>query len=462
LIVHIERLVDDQKIGWFNINLLVWSFLAMFADGYDISAMAFAAPELVKHWHVEASSLGPVLSASLFGILFGAPLLGFLGDRYGRKTAIVSGCVIYGLATFAIAWATNLDQIWVLRFITGIGIGGLMPNTISLSSELSPKRWRATLVILMFTGITLGGSMPGVVAAWLVPQYGWQVLFWIGGIVPVIIAACLIFMLPESVKYLAQHPEQHARLVATARRMRPDLQIAADTRFVSEEQPVAEERPPPAQFTWLGLTHIFGPGLRAITPLLWLCFVTALMANFFLNSWMPLLFGQAGLSPEDAAIASSLYHIGGTAGGVLISLLLDRYGLAIVAVLFLIAAPAVAAIGMATGSVSALMILSTLAGVGVLGAQFGNNAAAGLLYPTAFRAKGVGWALAIGRFGSIAGPLIGGTLIGMKLPMQQLFAFAAIPLLIGITSAAILARLCYVRLGGFQLDSTPAAARIAR
>jgi AAHS family 4-hydroxybenzoate transporter-like MFS transporter len=176
--IHVDRLVDEQKIDWFNINLFIWSFLAMFGDGYDISAMAFAAPDLVRDWGLHASTLGPAFSASLFGILFGAPLLGYLGDRYGRKPAIIGGCLIYGLCTLAIMQATSLNQIIVLRFLTGLGIGGLMPNTISLNSELSPRRLRATLTVLMFTGITLGSGTPSVVAAWLVPHYGWKVLFW--------------------------------------------------------------------------------------------------------------------------------------------------------------------------------------------------------------------------------------------------------------------------------------------
>lgn len=453
-IIQVEKLVDEQKIGWFNVNLLIWSFLAMFADGYDISALAFAAPELVRLWDLESGSLGPAFSASLLGILFGAPLLGWFGDRYGRRNAIILGCVIYGLCTLAIVWASTLNQIIVLRFLTGIGIGGLMPNTIALNSELSPKRYRATLVVLMFTGITLGSGTPGAVAGWLVPHYGWTVLFLIGGCVPLIVAFCLIFTLPESVKYLAQFRDKQRELVATARRLRPELVIPDDAQFVIERAPHQEGG--------LGLSQIYSGGLALITPLLWICFCTALMANFFLGSWMPLVFETNGMPPKQAAIASSLYHIGGTLGGIVISLLLDRFGIVAIVVLFALAGPAIAAVGLDGLSFEELTLMSTLAGFTVLGAQFGNNATAGLLYPTSFRSKGVGWAFAIGRFGSIAGPLLGAWLIAKELPMQQLFLAAAVPMIIGVMAAAFLSRICYTRFQGFQLDDKPASdARVA-
>jgi len=447
-VIQVEELVDEQKIGWFNINLLVWSFLAMFCDGYDISALAFAAPELVRAWDLDSSSLGPAFSASLFGILFGAPILGYIGDRYGRKRAIIAGCIIYGVCTLAIAWAANLQQVIILRFITGIGIGGLMPNTIALNSELSPKRLRATLTVLMFTGITLGSASPGGITTWLAPEYGWPVFFLIGGVVPLIVAFCLCFTLPESVKFLAQHPHRKDELLRVARQLRRDLTIEDDASFVLTHAP---------HYGGAGIRDIFSGGLSLITPLLWLCFGTALMVNYFLGSWMPLVFEENGIPADKAALASSIYHFGGALGGVLISLLIDRFGYVVIVALFALACPAVAAIGLDNLSYEMLTLASILAGVTVLGAQFGNNASAGLLYPTSFRSKGVGWAFAIGRFGSICGPLIGGVLISMNITMDKLFFIGSLPLVVGTIAAIILARICYKRFNGFQLDDTPAA-----
>jgi AAHS family 4-hydroxybenzoate transporter-like MFS transporter len=446
--IRIDDLVDGQTFRGFNVNLLFWSFLAMFADGYDISVMPFAMPTLSKVWQVDAGLQGWVLTVSLIGVLAGSPLLGYVGDRYGRRTAILLGSVIYGVTTLAVIWEHSFWATIALRFCTGIGIGGLMPNTIALNSELSPKRLRATLVVLMFTGITLGSSAPGFISAWMVPTFGWRVLFLVGGAVPLLVAGCLYFALPESVKFLAGRPERRAELLATARRMRKDL-VLDDTSHLE----LTATAQPPAGL--LSMREIFGPGFRAITPLLWMCFITTLMANYFLNSWMPQLFNNAGLTPQQAALASSLYHIGGTVGGLLISVLLDRFGFVVIALLFVCAAPAIAAIGGSSMSYAALTPLAAIAGFSVLGAQFGNNAAAGLLYPTQFRSKGVGWALGVGRFGAIVGPLLGGYLIKMHLPIRELFLAASAPMWIGGVAALVLVRLCYVRLGRLQLSDVP-------
>jgi AAHS family 4-hydroxybenzoate transporter-like MFS transporter len=448
--LHIDALVDEQTIGRFNLNLLIWSFLAMFADGYDLNALPLAAPELRGLWHVPAASFAWALSASSFGILLGAPLLGYVGDRFGRKRAIIIASLICGASSLAIIAAHNLDELKVLRFITGIGIGGLMPNTIALNSELSPKRWRATLVVLMFVGITLGGGAPGLVARWLVPQHGWTALFLVGGLVPLAVAACAWFVLPESIKFLALRTGRRDELLATARRLRPDLSIAVDTQFVVTQAP---------SLGGTGLREIFAPGLRSITLLLWVCFATTLMTNFFLNSWLPLVGRDNGLSADQASFASSLYSFGGAAGGVLMSVLIDRFGFVVIAALFALSVPAIALIGITGMAYASLVPLVLAAGLTVLGAQFGNNASAGLLYPTAFRAKGVGWALGVGRFGAIAGQLAGGVLLAMHLPVRSLFLMASLPMVVGTVAAALLIPICYARLGTLTLDDAPLGAR---
>jgi AAHS family 4-hydroxybenzoate transporter-like MFS transporter len=446
-LIRIEQLVDEQQIGRFNVSLLFWSFLAMFTDGYDITAMSFAAPQLVKLWHLSPGAMKQVLVASQYGVLLGAPLMGWFGDRFGRRRAIIAGCVIFGLGTLAMMAASDLTQMFVLRAATGLGLGGLMPNTIALNSELAPRRHRAMLVVLMFTGITLGSGTPGFVAGWLVPLYGWQVLFLIGGAVPLAIAACLLFTLPESAKFLALHPQRRVELVRLARRLRPDLSIGDDDRFVAAT----------STRTAAGPKAIFAGGLALITPLLWLCFITVFMSNFFLNNWLPLVFQSNGLSVKAAAWSSGAYHVGATLAGLLVSLLLGRYGFALIALLFALSVPALMAIGAPGISLGLLSVASGAAGFGVLGAQFGNNASSGLLYPTAIRSTGSGWAFGVGRIGSIAGPLLGGYLIARHWSMPALFMAASTPMLVGMLAAVGLARLCYARYGSLRIEDTPAA-----
>jgi MFS transporter, AAHS family, 4-hydroxybenzoate transporter len=442
--VNIGELVDRQKLGRLTLRVLILSFLAMAADGYDLLALGFAAPDIVKDWGVPRSTLGPVFSASLFGILFGAPLFGLIGDRLGRKTAIVLGCAIYGAATLAAVWATSLTQLAALRVVTGIGIGGLMPNTVALNAEFAPRRWRATLVIIMFTGVTLGGALPGWIAADLVPSYGWRALFVIGGVGPLVIGAVLFFFLPESIKFLALRQDRRNEVAKLARSMDPALAIGPQTRFsVDADEPQAQPAP-----RW----RIFAGGLAVITPLLWLLFATNLMANFFLSSWMPILFQDAGMSASASALTLSLFQLGGMAGGLLISVLLDRFGVIPVVALFVLACPLVVLIGTPGLSQPLLLGVVCLAGFCILGLQFGINAISGIIYPTAIRAKGSGLAFAIGRFGSIAGPIFGGILIGMQLPLQKLFYAPAVSLAIGACAAVVMMRLCVRRFGGHRLE----------
>ena len=148
--LSLEELVDEQSFSRFNLMILIWSFLALLADGFDLAALASAAPALGRAWHIARADFAPALSASVFGILLGAPLLGVAGDRYGRKPAILASCVVYSLSTLSVVWARNLDQVMILRALAGIGLGGLMPNLIALNSEFAPRRLRATPVVLMF------------------------------------------------------------------------------------------------------------------------------------------------------------------------------------------------------------------------------------------------------------------------------------------------------------------------
>jgi AAHS family 4-hydroxybenzoate transporter-like MFS transporter len=455
--VQIEQLVDDQKIRWFNIKLLLWSWLAMFADGFDISALSFASTELVREWGVARSDFGWAFSASNVGVLIGAPLLGYIGDKYGRRLAIVLGSVIFGVFTLAMTQATNLEQMEVLRVLTGIGIGGLMPNTIALNAELAPRRWRALMVVLMFTGITLGSGSPGFISGWLIPVFGWEIVFVIGGVFPLIVAACLWFVLPESVKYLTTHHKHRDQLLKTARTMRPDLQIADNAQFITAPNVhVATEK----EQGFLGLKALFSGSLRWITPLLWICFATTLMANFFLNNWMPIIFEGNGLTPKEAAVASMLYHVGGTVGGVLVSLVLNRFGYSAIVVLFILAPLAIASMGLSGGSHLMTTFITGLAGFAVLGVQFGNNACSGLIYPTESRSKGVGWALGVGRIGSIVSPIIGGELIRRQMPASELFLWAASPMAVGAVAAIFVAVLCYARFRSLTLDDKAADAAV--
>lgn len=428
--VNVSRLVDEQKVGAFHVGLLVLSFLVLVSDGYDIGALAFAAPALAKAWHVvNRAAFGPVFSSLFIGMLIGAPLLGYLGDRIGRKKAIVGGAIWYGLCVLAQTRADSLHMLFWLRLLSGIGIGGILPNTIALNAEFAPRSLRATLVILMFTGVTFGGGLPGPIAAAFLPRYGWQALFYVGGLFPIVVALLLIFALPESLRYLAVRRTGHDAAVRIARRLAPSVPISSDAEFSFD--PV-EAR---------GSTHpseLFKHDLGVVTPLLWLLFAINLMVFYFMNSWIPLLFSDAGFPLSATTLAVTIFQWGGTVGGIVMARPVDRWGFVPVAIFFALGVPAVVAVGLLEHHQPLLLAAVGLAGFCTLGLQFALNAIAGLIYPTNFRSNGVGFAFGAGRIGSFLGPVVGGMLIAAHIPFAQLFLWAAAPLLVGLVVSLVM------------------------
>jgi MFS transporter, AAHS family, 4-hydroxybenzoate transporter len=427
-VIQVSRLLDERGLSAFHITLIIWSLLIVLIDGYDIGAIAFAAPHLVKAWGIAPNALGPVFSASLIGILFGSAFFGWVGDRFGRKVALIGSNLLFGALTFTAAFATNLDQLFWLRLLAGFGIGGVIPNVVALNIESAPRKRRATLALIAVGFVPIGGAIPGFVTAGLVPQYGWQILFLIGGIVPIIIAIAGMFGLPESIKFMAIHERHRRTMEKVIAAIRPDFEVPANAHFVVEDE---------KQFPGFNPAYLFREGLVLITPLLWLLFALNLMGYFFLLSWMPTLLTAAQLPPTTAALAGALLQVGGTVGALVLCRWLEKHGFFAIAILLVIAVPAVALIGFAgVTSKPALLFATFFAGFCVLAIQSGINVAGALIYPTSLRANGSGWELGIGRIGSIVGPLFGALIIG--LPVQEIYLLSALPFVFGaITCFAI-------------------------
>lgn len=447
--VPVSQMLDERGIGAFHIKLIIWSFFIVLIDGYDIGAIAFAAPSLMKEWHFPPSELGPIFSSSLIGILFGSALFGWIGDRYGRKAALISANLVFGIFTLIAAWSTNTTEMFWLRFLAGLGIGGVIPNAIAINAESAPRRLRATMAIIAVGLVPIGGAIPGFLTLAFVPTYGWQILFIVGGIVPILIGLLGFFGLPESIKYMALHEKHRSDMEKLVHQIRPDFVIPPNARFVIEdEQNVAGFNP----------AYLFRDGLALITPLVWLLFILNLMGFFFLLSWTPtLLVRAAQLPPAAGALAGTALQLGGTAGALILCRWLDRRGFAAIAVLYALAVPVVGSVGwFGTTSETALILAAFFSGFLVLGIQTGINVVGALIYPTSLRSNGSGWELGIGRVGSIVGPLLGAAFVA--LPIQQLYMWAAVPFAIGAVVCYIVHRLNETRLREHPLASGQTAA----
>ncbi|SAL84385.1 major facilitator transporter [Caballeronia arvi] len=424
--VDVSALIERQKLGGFALLLILWCFLIVLIDGYDQVTAAFAAPALMHAWHTNAAGFGRVFGVGLFGVLVGSLLLGVSGDRYGRRLTIIYGSLSFGILTFLCGYADSLDQLTLLRFLAGIGMGGVVPNTVALVSEYAPKARRATWITLMFSGFSVGAGGGGAVASWLLPRFGWPVLFTVGGIAAIVVALASFALLPESIRFLIVSGRDTRGIRRIARRLGAETDGEA-VRYVVDDEARVRVRP----------AALFQGGLAKVTPLLWAIFILNSLALHFLQNWLPILFSMGTLAPARAAQAAMMFPVGGTIGALALSRSVDRFGVRVILLLAMTGCPIAASLGMPmpTGWLFAAVFAS---GVCVIGSQFALYAVSGMVYPTALRSTGVGSAIGIGKLGSVAGSLLGGVLLSMHLPVERLFFdLATVFLAIALLAAAL-------------------------
>ena len=395
---------DREGVARSPVPALVLTTLALLADGYDLGVVGFAVPELVKAWHVSPSDLVPVLSAGVFGLMLGAPLFGYLGDRIGRKTAMLICLLAVGGFSLLNMFATSVGVFVALRFLTGVGLGGVTPVALALAADIAPPRFRGLFVIIVLFGVPAGLILPGWTAALLVPAYGWPALFLVGGMAPLVVAVLSWFVLPE----LRPAPDRHA--VPAGR---------------------------PALFR-----ELFAGRFAVVTPMFWLMFAANQFTNFFVLGWLPTLLQSAGLTTARAGVNASIYSVGGIVGGLVLLGIIDRLRAVPVIVLFLLGAPAVAAIGMVDPATVLLAAAVAASGFCVTGNNFGYNAVLGMVYPARMRSLGSGLAQAFGRVGALAAQIAGGMLFARHLSMESMYLAPGAVLLVGAAAATVLALAC--------------------
>ena len=430
--IDVEALIDGQKFGAFPLRVLVLTLLALVIEGYDVQIMSFAAPSLLKAWHLQRAAFAPVLSASLAGIMFGAPLLGWVGDRVGRKACILISSILYGLLSLCLLLAHDLNTLVILRFLAGLGMGGVVPNAIALAAELAPKRMRAGMAGFIAVGITIGGIAPGLIVTQLPPGPVFKQLFLIGGLAPLVLAAILALGLPESIAFLIQRGGSKARIASLANQIDPALKAGAEDEFVLPQRPAGERAGYPA---------LFAGELKLVTPMLWVMFAASLLSLFMLTSWMPLLLEASGFTARDAAATNSLFQIGGAVSGIVVALLLGRLGPRLPMAMFVLALISVAIAARVPMSNGALAAMIAVCGFCITGIQCSLNGTAGLAYPTPVRSRGLGAALGVGRIGAVVGPLVAGAMVASGVTSaRDLFLLPLLPLAVATLASFVVVR----------------------
>jgi AAHS family 4-hydroxybenzoate transporter-like MFS transporter len=442
--VDVADFIDQQPVGGFQLKLLLSCAAVLFLDGFDTQAIGYVAPAVAREWGLSKGALGPVFSAGLFGLMIGALVLGPLADRVGRKKIIIFSTLAFGLGALATAFVHDVNSLLAIRFLTGLGLGGAMPNAIALTSEFNSRRRRATMVMIMFCGFSVGAALGGFLAAALIPQFGWRSVFVVGGVMPLLLVPILALRLPESVRFLTLSGRADERVAQLLGSINRRAAFAPATRFVVPEPELAG----------IPVWHLFRDGRTLVTLLLWVVFFMGLLDLYFLSNWLPTELNDLGASVSQAAAIGAMLQVGGVVGTFVLGSVIDRFSFRALAPVYLIAAFAVGAIGQLGHSIVFVTMAIFAAGFCVVGGQIAANALAAAFYPTSVRATGVGWALGIGRVGSIVGPLIGGVLLTMRWSPASVFMVAAVAAL-----CAALATFALSRLAGLGGNSRDAAAR---
>ncbi|MBY8906688.1 3-(3-hydroxy-phenyl)propionate transporter MhpT [Acinetobacter baumannii] len=384
-----------------KITLLLCFAIAIF-EGFDLQSMGVAAPRMRAEFMLDNAQMAWAFSAAILGTLPGAILGGRFADIVGRKKILIFSILLFGIMSLLTAYAANFSLLLLIRFCTGLGMGGALPMMITLASEAVPDQHKGTAVSVMYSGIPFGGLLTSVVAMSLAGDAEWRHIFYIGGIAPSLLIPLIMRFLPESNDYL--------------------------------------QRKVQAQQTTPFFEVLFAKERRMSTIQLWISFFCTLVVLYFLLNWLPLLMGAQGLSKLQANYVQMGYNVGGILGSVLMGVLLDKLRMSFVikliylGILFSLCCLAI------SPTVALLALSAVGCGLFIVGGQSALYGLAAMYYPTEMRGTGVGAAVAIGRIGSFAGPLMAGFLLSLGQSSTIVIGSSIPVILIAAISALLLVK----------------------
>jgi AAHS family 4-hydroxybenzoate transporter-like MFS transporter len=363
--------------------------------------------------------VGPVFGANNFGVLVGSLTLTMLADKIGRRPVLIAGTVCFGAITLLTAGAGNTGQLMALRFAGGVGLGSIIPNATALLNEYIPLKYRVPVVIAFGCGMNAGGALGGLVAAALIPHFGWRSVFLAGGVLPLLLAAAMLFRLPESLQFLVLHRGNPARWL---KRIDSTLPLGPSAWYVVRE---------PAPSRGVPLAHLFSDGRAVGTLLLWVVCFMNLLNLYLLTNWLPTITRDAGVSSSAALLVGVAFQVGGTVGTLGLAWLSRRLRfVTVLAVSFGLAAASIALTGQPGLPLALLFVVVFISGWCISGSQPGVNTLSASYYPTELRSTGIGAGLGVGRVGAIVGPVLVGFALSYHWTSHAIFLAAALPAVI--------------------------------
>ncbi len=389
-------------------------------DGYDVLVMSFAAAPVAADWQLDPASLGLLLSAGLVGMAFGSIVLGSLADTLGRKRLVHICLFTVTIGMIVSAYTQSQLQLLAMRFVTGVGIGGMLATLTGLVSEYANDKRRAICMGLLQSGYPLGALFGGMIAAQIIQFADWRALFLFGGGLSALLLPLIVIRLPESLDFVSRSGASGADKMK--RRLLERFNLLEPRHSSVEDLEQANG----------GWRRCFTPPETGFnTLLLWSCYLALMFSFYFVVSWTPKLLVDAGLSTSQGISAGAILQAGGLVGGLVIGLLGSKYAVnKLAAWFFSLSVVTILAYGWADAELATLMILSAMMGFFLIGAMIGLYTIGPALYDSKARVTGVGLAIGVGRLGAIAAPFVGGVLIEADLELSLIYAAFATPLVL--------------------------------
>jgi len=413
--IETNQIIDNARFSRFHWMVMALCALLLIFDGYDLFIYGVVLPVLMQEWGLTPMQAGALGSYALFGMMFGALGFGTLADRIGRKKGIAICFALFSSATILNGFASSPTEFGIFRFIAGLGCGGLMPNAVALMNEYAPKRLRSALVAVMFSGYSVGGMLSAGVGIYMLPRFGWESMFFAAA-VPLLLLPVILYYLPESVGFLVRQGRQ-AEARELLERVDPTAGLPADAALEVADVKGAS----------VSVLALFKEGRTVRTLSIWVAFFCCLLMVYALSSWLPKLMAGAGYSLGSSLSFLLALNFGGMAGAIVGGWLGDRFNLVKVMIGFFVAAAVSISLLGFKSPTPLLYGLIFIAGATTIGTQILLYACAAQFYGLSIRSTGLGWASGTGRNGAIVGPLLGGALMAVNLPLQLNFMAFAIP-----------------------------------
>jgi MFS transporter, AAHS family, 4-hydroxybenzoate transporter len=378
--------------------------LAVIFDGFEIQILSFVIPQLIIEWGVTKAAFGLPLALGLIGMTIGSTVAGALGDRIGRRRVLIGSVLGFGVLTVAVAWVNTLTQLNLLRFVSGVALGGALPSAAAYASEFTPARNRVVAVTMTIVCVPVGGMLGGLLASFVLPLAGWRTLFVIAGLLPLAFSAILYLFLPESPRFLVRNPASAPVLARLLVRM--GMAGAGAGPFVD----TAEDRLVRSDYR-----ELLAPSFRRDTLALWLSFFFTMVCVYIVFGWVPTLLAEAGFDIAFASRGLALFNMGGVFGAVGAALLITRLGsrrvMLSLALLGMLTGAAIFLQPLEPANAASTILLLTMLGLAINGVQTTMFALASHVYPAPIRGTGVGSAISVGRTGAILISYLGATIL---------------------------------------------------